>query len=234
MTKLIIMIIEICCSSLASFHKAIKGGASRIELCENLLEDGITPTSGFLKDVLDQTSVPVHVLIRPRSGNFFYSSKEVKTIALQIEMARSMGANGVVIGALNKDHSLPMKILKNWVKIAQSLDLTFHRAFDQVITPKESLKKIMDLGFNRVLTSGQQVEAVQGLDLLLELQNISKDELVIMPGGGINDQNCELFFKAGFNEIHLSAKGTDKTDKGEPISDLKIIEKVVASTLKFS
>ena len=164
----------------------------------------------------------------------FYSSKEVKTIALQIEMARSMGANGVVIGALNKDHSLPMKILKNWVKIAQSLDLTFHRAFDQVITPKESLKKIMDLGFNRVLTSGQQVEAVQGLDLLLELQNISKDELVIMPGGGINDQNCELFFKAGFNEIHLSAKGTDKTDKGEPISDLKIIEKVMASTLKFN
>ena len=104
-----------------------------------------------------------------------------------------MGASGVVIGALNKDHSLPMKILKNWVKIAQSLDLTFHRAFDQVINPKESLKKIMDLGFNRVLTSGQQVEAVQGLDLLVELQNISKDEIVIMPGGGINDQNCELF-----------------------------------------
>ena len=92
--------------------------------------------------MLDQTSVPVHVLIRPRSGNFVYTSKEVKTIAVQIEMARSMGASGVVIGALNKDHSLPLKILKNWVKIAQSLDMTFHRAFDQVINPKESLKKL--------------------------------------------------------------------------------------------
>ena len=216
MTKLIIMIIEICCSSLVSFHKAIKGGASRIELCENLLEDGITPTSGFLKDVLDQTSVPVHVLIRPRSGNFIYTSKEVKTIAVQIEMARSMGASGVVIGALNKDHSLPMKILKNWVKIAQSLDLTFHRAFDQVINPKESLKKIMDLGFNRVLTSGRQVEAVQGLDLLVELQNISKDELVIMPGGGINDQNCELFLKQDLMKSTYPQRARIKQIKANP------------------
>lgn len=149
-------------------------------------------------------------------------------------MARSLGANGIVIGALNEDHSLPLNVLKNWVKIVQPMDLTFHRAFDQVISPQESLKKIMDLGFNRVLTSGQQAEAVKGLDLLVSLQKIANDQLVIMPGGGMNDQNCELFFKAGFKEIHLSAKGVDKTAIGEPVSDLKIIQKVVASASKFS
>ena len=233
MIKMILMIVEICSTSTSSIQSAIKGGASRLELCENLLEGGITPKSDFLKDVLNQTPVPVHVLIRPRSGNFIYTPREVKMIEEQIEMARSLGVIGIVIGALNEDHSLPLKLLKNWVKISQSLDLTFHRAFDQVISPKESLKKIMDLGFNRVLTSGQKAEAVQGLDLMVELQNIANNELVIMPGGGINDQNCELFFKAGFNEIHLSAKGKDETANGEPISDLEIIQSVVASASKF-
>ena len=117
--------------------------------------------------------------------------------------------------------------------MAQPLDLTFHRAFDRVVQPKESLKKIMDLGFDRVLTSGQRPKATEGLDLLVELKNIAKDELVVMPGGGINDQNCELFFKAGFREIHLSAKGSDKTAMGEAISDLEIIKKIVTKASNF-
>ena len=223
------MIIEICCASNTSLSNAIHGGASRLELCENLLEDGLTPSSKFLKDVLDQTTIPIHVLIRSRSGNFVYTPEEVKTMAAQIEMAKCLGADGVVIGALNEDHSLPLILLEKWVKIAHPLDLTFHRAFDRVLQPKESLKKIMDLGFDRILTSGQETTAVAGLNLLVELQNIAKNQLMIMPGGGINDQNCELFFKSGFREIHLSAKGLDKTAQGEPISDLKIIKKVVAT-----
>lgn len=117
--------------------------------------------------------------------------------------------------------------------MAQPLDLTFHRAFDRVVQPKESLKKIMDLGFDRVLTSGQRPKATEGLGLLVELKNIAKDELLVMPGGGINDQNCELFFKAGFREIHLSAKGSDKTAQGEPISDLEIIKKIVNTASNF-
>ena len=227
------MIIEICCTSDTSLSNAIDGGASRLELCENLLEDGLTPSSKFIKEVLVQTPIPVHVLIRSRNGKFVYSLEEVKLMTAQIEMVKSLGADGIVIGALNEDHSLAHSLLENWVKMAHPLDLTFHRAFDQVLQPKESLKKIMDLGFDRILSSGQKATAVAGLDVLVELQNIAKNQLVIMPGGGINDQNCELFFKAGFREIHLSAKGSDKTVEGEPISDLKIIKKVVATGSNF-
>ena len=228
------MIIEICCTLKISLSNAIKGGASRLELCENLLEDGLTPSTKFLSYALDHSTIPLHVLIRPRPGNFVYTLEEIKTTTKHIEMAKSMGAQGVVMGALNEDHTLPLSVLRDWVKIAHPLDMTFHRAFDQVSKPKESLKKIMDLGFNRVLTSGQQSTAIAGLGLLVELQNIAKDQMVIMPGGGINDQNCENFFKEGFKEIHLSAKGSDQMESGEPISDLKIIQKVVSSAKKFA
>ena len=227
------MIIEICCTSKPSLYNAINGGGSRLELCENLLDGGLTPSSKFLEYVLNYSSIPIHVLIRPRRGNFVYSAREKQTILTQIEMVKLSGAQGIVIGALNEDNSLPLNLLKKWVKIAYPLDLTFHRAFDNVVQPRKSLKKIMDLGFNRVLTSGQKLMATKGLALLVELLNIAKDELVIMPGGGINDQNCEVFFKEGFNEIHLSGKGLDKTTDGEPISDLQIIQKVVASGSKF-
>ena len=225
--------IEICCTSKPSLYNAINGGGSRLELCENLLDGGLTPSPKFLEYVLNYSSIPVHVLIRPRRGNFVYTPEEVKTTVAQIEMAKSLGANGIVMGALNEDHSLPLTTLKNWVKMANPLDLTFHRAFDQILQPKESLKRIMGLGFDRVLTSGQQNTALAGLGLLVELQNIAKNQLVIMPGGGINDQNCELFFKAGFSEIHLSAKGSDKTAQGEPISDLEIIKKIVNIASNF-
>ena len=227
------MIIEICCTSKPSLYNAINGGASRLELCENLLEDGLTPSPKFLEYVLNYSSIPVHVLIRPRRGNFVYTVEEKQTILTQIEMVKLSGAQGIVIGALNDDHSLPLDLLKKWVEMAQPLDLTFHRAFDSVVQPRKSLKKIMDLGFDRILTSGQQLMATKGLALLVELLNIAKDELVIMPGGRINDQNCEVFFKEGFKEIHLSGRGLDKTTNGEPISDLKIIQKVVASGSKF-
>ena len=227
------MIVEICCSSKASLDNAIKGGASRLELCENLRDDGLTPSNAFLKKVLKIASIPTHILIRPRAGNFVYNVQEVNTIAAQIEMAKSMGVKGVVIGTLNKDNSLPIKVLKYMVKLAKPLDLTFHRAFDKVIQPKDSLKKIIDLGFDRILTSGQESTANSGLKLLIELQKIADDQLVIMPGGGINDQNCNLFFQAGFKEIHLSAKGSEKTADGEPVSDLTTIEKVVLSASKF-
>jgi copper homeostasis protein len=172
-------------------------------------------------------------LIRPRRGNFTYSYEEIKTVEEQIEWAQSMGVQGVVIGALNEDRSLPLPVLKKWVATAKSMDLTFHRAFDRVIHAEESLKKIIDLGFNRVLTSGQQQTALQGIGLLNKLNQIAQGKLVVMPGGGINDQNCDLFFKEGFDEIHLSGKGKEKTALKEPIADLNTIRKVVACAQKY-
>lgn len=227
------MTIEICCTSIASLNNALEGGASRLEVCENLLEDGLTPSASFLGKVIQNTSLPIHVLIRPRKGNFVYTESEIRTTINQIELAKEMGVHGVVVGALNSDHSLPIKTLKKWIEKAKPLNLTFHRAFDQVIEPEESLKKIIDLGFNRILTSGQATSAAEGLDLLLKLKNIANERLTILPGGGINHLNCELFFKEGFKEVHLSAKGNNRTPEGEPISDTEIIKKVVASASKF-
>lgn len=228
------MIIEICCTSKASLYNSIEGGASRLELCEKLLKDGLTPSPTFLNEVLENTVLPVHVLIRPRSGNFVYTSEEVKTITTQIEIAKSFGAHGIVIGALNEDHSIAFDNLKYWSEIAQPLGLTFNRAFDHALKPNETLKKIMDLGFDRVLTSGQQTTAEEGLSLLKELQSIANEQLVVMPGGGVNDRNCELFFREGFKEIHLSAKSKDKTSNGEPISSLETIKKVVNSASNYT
>jgi len=228
------MIVEICCTSMPSVEAAIMGGASRLEVCENLLKDGLTPSMSFLGKVIQNTSLPIHVLIRPREGNFVYTESEITTTMNQIELAKEMGVHGVVVGALNSDHSLPIELLKKWIEKAKPLDLTFHRAFDQVIEPVESLKKIIDLGFNRILTSGQATIAAEGLDLLVKLKNIANEQLTIMPGGGINPLNCELFFKEGFKEVHLSAKGSNRTPKGEPISDPEIIKKVVASASKFA
>lgn len=228
------MIVEICCTSKSSLHNSIEGGASRLEVCENLMEDGLTPSLGFLKEVLETTSLSVHVLIRPRAGNFVYTQEEIQTTTLQIEQVKSMGINGVVIGALNRDQNLPLAVLKKWVQVAQPLDLTFHRAFDKTEKPIESLKKIMDLGFDRILTSGQESTAKKGLPLLKEMQTVAKEQIVIMPGGGINIHNCELFFREGFKEIHLSAKGKKKTTTGEPISDLDTIKQVVSTASRYT
>lgn len=228
------MIVEICCTSKSSLKNSIKGGASRLEICEKLMEDGLTPSLGFLREVLETTSLSVHVLIRPRAGNFVYTPEEIQTITLQIEQVKSMGVKGIVVGALNRDQSLPLGVLKKWVQIAHPLDLTFHRAFDKVEKPIESLKKIMDLGFNRILSSGQESSAKKGLPLLKEMQMLAKEQMIIMPGGGINNHNCELFFSEGFEEIHLSAKGNKKTATGEPISDLDIIKEVVSTASRYA
>ena len=125
-------------------------------------------------------------------------------------MAKSLGANGIAIGALNEDHSLPLTTLKNWVRMAQPLDLTFHRAFDRVVQPKESLKKIMDLGFDGVLTSGQRPKATEGLDLLVELKNIAKDELVVMPGVGSTTKTANFFLKQVFEKYTYQPRDQTK------------------------
>lgn len=227
------MIVEICCTSVASFRNAVSGGAHRLELCENLSQDGLTPSTNFLEQVMETSPIPVHVLIRPRGGNFTYSELEIQAIGNQIEKVKSYGAQGIVMGALNPDQGLAVGALQGWIQKAKGMDLTFHRAFDRVAAPEIALKTLIDLGFNRILTSGQQKTAVGGIELLKELQSIAKEHLTIMPGGGINDQNCELFFEAGFGEIHLSAKGKEKTANGENISDLSTIGRVVEKSKKY-
>mgnify|MGYP001175903948 FL=1 len=225
------MVIEICCSSISSVKNAINYGANRIELCQDLLNDGITPSKRLLNSAIKISTKPINVLIRPRIGDFFYSSEEIKLIEYEIKQIKSLPINGIVIGILNRENDLPINVLKKLAQIIKPLDLTFHRAFDIVNNPIKSMNKLIEIGFDRILTSGQSDTAEKGLKMLLELKEKANGKISIMPGGGINENNCHIFLKNGFNEIHLSAKKKKKENKIEPIADPEIIKKVVLSSL---
>jgi len=227
------MVIEICCSSINSVKNAIKYKAKRIELCQDLPNDGITPSKSLLNSAIKKSTIPINVLIRPRIGDFVYNIKEIRSIENQIKKIKSLPINGIVIGVLNRKNDLPINILKKIVEMIKPLDLTFHRAFDIVNNPIKSMNKLIEIGFDRILTSGQAATAEKGLKMLLELKEKANGKISIMPGGGINENNCSVFFKNGFNEIHLSAKKEKKENKIEPIADPEIIKKVISSSLKY-
>ena len=227
------MVIEICCSSINSVKNAIKYGANRIELCQDLTNDGITPSKALLNSAIKISTLPINVLIRPRIGDFFYDSEEIKLIEDEIKNIKSLPINGIVIGVLNRKNDLPINILKKLVGMIKPLDITFHRAFDLLKNPIESMNKLSEIGFDRILTSGQSDTAEKGLKMLLELKQKANGKISIMPGGGINENNCHIFLKNGFNEIHLSAKKKKKENKIEPIADPEIIKKVVSSSLSY-
>ena len=225
------MVIEICCSSISSVKNAINYGANRIELCQDLRNDGITPSRRLLNSAIKISTKPINVLIRPRIGDFFYNSEEIKLIEYEIKQIKSLPINGIVIGILNRENDLPINVLKKLVQIIKPLDLTFHRAFDIVNNPIKSMNKRIEIGFDRILTSGQSNTAEKGLKMLLELKEKANGKISIMPGGGINENNCHIFLKNGFNEIHLSAKKKKKENEIEPIADPEIIKKVVLLSL---
>ena len=225
------MVIEICCSSVSSVKNAINYGANRIELCQDLRNDGITPSKRLLNSAIKISTKPINVLIRPRIGDFFYDSEEIKLIEYEIKQIKSLPINGIVIGILNRENDLPINVLKKLAQIIKPLDLTFHRAFDIVNNPIKSMNKLIEIGFDRILTSGQSDTAEKGLKMLLELKEKANGKISIMPGGGINENNCHIFLNNGFNEIHLSAKKKKKENKIEPIADPEIIKKVVLSSL---
>ena len=223
------MVIEICCSSISSVKNAINYGANRIELCQDILNDGITPSKRLLNSAIKISTKPINVLIRPRIGDFFYNSEEIKLIEYEIKQIKSLPINGIVIGILNRENDLPINVLKKLVQIIKPLDLTFHRAFDIVNNPIKSMNTLIDIGFDRILTSGQSDTVEKGLKMLLELKEKANGKISIMPGGCINENNCHIFLKNGFNEIHLSAK--KKKKENEPIADPEIIKKVVLLSL---
>lgn len=228
------IIIEICCSSMASVLNAIKGKAHRIELCQDLLADGLSPSSEFLKEVTAVCKLPIHVLVRPRAGNFFYNSKEIEQIEKDIERIKKFPIQGIVIGALNKDGSLAIELLDKWKKICPNLDFTFHRAFDVVKDPEEAVRQLIRLGYDRILTSGTESKAFEGLDLIKKLNFKYSNQITLMPGGGINQKNVHQFLEAGFKQIHLSAKDENETFSGDPVSNLNIIRSVIETASHFN
>ena len=176
------MIIEVCAESYEYAIKAEKAGADRIELCRDLHLDGLTPDYLSAKKTVNKLNIPVYILIRPREGDFIYSDDEFELMKSDIVKFKEMGCKGIVSGILNDDNSIDMKRTKQLVELSRPLEFTFHRAFDIVTDPLKELEKLIELGVDRVLTSGQKNKAIDGLELLKKFKNISKNRIKIMPG----------------------------------------------------
>lgn len=208
------MKLEICANSYQSAKNACDAGAHRIELCQELSVGGITPSYGLLKKVIEELDIPVFVLIRPRSGNFVYSDDEFQIMKNDIQLCKDLGCKGIVSGVLKPDNTLDKERTKVLIDLAKPLPFTFHRAFDEVKNPKEVLLQLIELGADRVLTSGQKTTAEECLDLLKELNVLAENRITILAGGGITSKNANLFKEAGLTEIHASASSTKKEDDG--------------------
>ncbi|MDD5149205.1 MAG: copper homeostasis protein CutC [Flavobacterium sp.] len=199
------MLLEICASSYQSAINAQNAGAYRIELCSELAIGGITPSYGLLKNVLETLSIPVYVLIRPRSGNFTYSDEEFNSMKADIKLCKELGCHGIVSGILHTDNTLDIERTKELVELSKPLPFTFNRAFDWIENSFEALDELMNIGVGRILTSGKSDSAEEGIKLLEDLNKKANNRLLILPGGGINVGNAHLFKKNGFEEIHCSA-----------------------------
>ena len=198
------MIIEVCAESYEYALKAEKAGADRVELCKDLYSDGLTPNYESANRTIDSLNIPVFILIRPREGDFIYSNEEFELMKSDIVKFKEMGCKGIVSGLLNNDNSIDIERTKELVKLSKRLEFTFHRAFDIVKNPLDEIENLIEIGVNRILTSGQKNKALEGLELLEELKNISKNRIKIMPGSGINNSNIVNF--ESFQEIHGSFK----------------------------
>ena len=199
------MLLEICASSYQSAVNAQLAGAHRIELCTELALGGITPSYGMLKNVLAKVTIPVYALIRPRSGNFTYSEDEFAIMKTDIQLCKDLGCKGIVSGILNADNTVDIRRTKELIELAKPLEFTFHRAFDWIENSFEALERLKEIGVNRILTSGCNVTAEEGITHLQALKEKAGNAIVILPGSGINNENVLLFKNLGFNEIHCSA-----------------------------
>lgn len=218
------MLLEICASNYQSALNAQKAGAHRIELCSELAVGGITPSYGLLKKVMEEVTIPVMVLIRPRSGDFIYSDADFDIMKRDIELCKGLGCAGIVSGVLTTDFKIDIRRTSKLIELARPMSFTFHRAFDHIINPEQAIVDLVNLGAKRILTSGQHSKAIDGLENLKRYQEIAGNELIIMPGGGINGDNCSAFLPAGrhgakakFKEIHASATEIIEQTKEEKV-----------------
>jgi copper homeostasis protein len=211
------MLLEICANSYQSAINAEKAGANRIELCSELAVGGITPSYGLLKKVVENLNIPIHVLVRPRSGDFTYSDAEFQILKEDILICKELGVSGIVSGILNIDNTIDIERTKELVRIAKPMNFTFHRAFDWVLNPVDEIKNLEAIGVDRILTSGQETSAEKGLNKLIEFQKATS-KISMMPGGGIHKNNIKLFQENGFKEVHLSATSQTKTIEKPSIS----------------
>ncbi len=197
------LVLEICIDSVESAIASQKGGADRVELCDNLLEGGTTPSAGTIALARKNIDIDLNVIIRPRGGDFLYSDVEFQVMEYDIEGAKQLGVNGVVFGILNQYGSVDVERTRTLVELARPLSVTFHRAFDVSRDPFEALEALVNLGIDRVLTTGQESSALEGLDLITDLVQTAADRIIIMPGGGTVRSVQKVVAHSGVKEFHL-------------------------------
>ncbi|XP_072335793.1 copper homeostasis protein cutC homolog isoform X2 [Scyliorhinus torazame] len=200
---------EVCVDSVESAVNAERGGASRIELCSGLMEGGITPSSGLLQVVKQYVRIPVFAMIRPRGGDFLYSDSEIEVMKADIKMAKANGADGTVFGVLTTDGRVNTEVCMDLIAESRPLSVTFHRAFDMVHDPTTVLECLISMGFERVLTSGCDSTALEGLPIIKRLVEQAKQRIIVVPGGGITERNVQRILEgSGAQEFHCSARSS--------------------------
>ena len=205
---------ENCANSVESCLEAQRAGIDRVELCAGIPEGGTTPSYG---DILVArkllTTTKLHVIIRPRGGDFLYSDLEKEIMLEDVRMARRLGVDGVVFGALTAEGDVDREFMRQLMKEAEGMSVTFHRAFDVCRDPFLALEQIIELGCHRILTSGQMPKAEEGVGLLRELVERASERIIIMPGCGVNASNIAHIAEAtGTREFHFS--GRSKRESG--------------------
>lgn len=198
------VLVEACVDSVASALAAERGGAARLELCDNLFDGGTTPSAGMISAVKAAVRIPVFVIVRPRGGGFVYTHDEISVMRLDIEAARMLGADGVAIGALTRDARVDAELLRTLVAAAGELPVTFHRAFDLTQDRQEALETLMQCGVSRALTSGGAPSALEGVEQIASLVRRAAGQIEVVAGGGVREETVqEIVHRAGVREVHV-------------------------------
>lgn len=209
MTKPRLPRIEVCVEGIDGLLAAQKAGADRVELCASLLEGGLTPSIGVVREALKLSTIPFHVIVRPRGGDFLYSEHEFQSMLRDVEALRDLGVAGVVVGCLTFDGQVGVERTRALVRAAKPLSVTFHRAFDMTRDYRQAIEDLVHCGIDRVLTSGQRRTALEGIDILKDAVTLADGRLTVMVCGGLDPRNIsEVLERTGAHEAHFSAGKT--------------------------
>jgi copper homeostasis protein len=201
------VIVEVCVDSLDSALAAERGGAQRVELCSGLMEGGVTPSAGLIATIRQRISIALHVMIRPRAGDFCYTPDEFSVMQRDVLMAKQLVADGVVFGILDLDGNVDLPKMRQLVELARPLKTTYHRAFDMSADLRRSLEQVIETGADRILTSGGKPTAVEGAESLRNLVELANGRVIVMACGGIDADNLRAVIeKTGVREVHVGLR----------------------------